>query len=69
MSDQHIEDSLNKIREIFKQASSKIDSLKPGEKIPATTLAQDIGLSFDMAGPSLYPTLKFLFDVNKRIKI
>lgn len=62
MSDQHVENSLDKIRNIFKEASSRIDALKPGEKIPATVLAQDLAEKIGMTGPQLYPTLKFLFD-------
>jgi hypothetical protein len=62
MSHKHVEDSLAKIRVIFEEAAARIDALKPGEKIPATKLAEDIGDKHDMTGAQLYPTLKFLFD-------
>jgi hypothetical protein len=62
MNQKHIEDSLAKIRTIFEQASATIEALKPGEKIAATTLADNIAKTYGMTGPQLYPTLKFLFD-------
>lgn len=58
----HVDASLAKIRTIFEQASEKIESLKSGEKVPATTLAAELGESVGMTGPQLYPTLKFLLD-------
>jgi hypothetical protein len=62
MNNKHIEDCLAKIRVIFEQASAQIEALKPGEKIPATALAESIAKQYGMTGPQLYPTLKFLFD-------
>ena len=59
---QHIEDSLAKIRTIYQKAYDRIEALKPGEKIPATQLAEEIAKEHGMTGPQLYPTLKFLFD-------
>lgn len=59
---QHLEDSLNKIRAIFEEAAEQIDALQPGEKIPATKLADQLADKHDMTGPQLYPTLKFLLD-------
>lgn len=58
----HIEVSIAKIRSIFERASERIEALKPGEKIPATQLAETIGSDFGLTGPQLYPTLRFLFD-------
>lgn len=69
MSEKHIEDSLDKIRVIFKKASSKIDSLKPGEKIPATKLASELGDELNITGPVLYPTLKFLFEDYPNVRV
>lgn len=60
MSDQHVEDSLEKIRTIFKKAQNAIEAIKVGEKIPATKLAEDIAKEHGMTGPQLYPTLLFL---------
>jgi hypothetical protein len=61
-SNQHIDNVLSNIRSIFVKAQERIDALKPGEKIPATKLAEDIAKEIDMTGSTLYPTLKFLFD-------
>ncbi len=58
----HIEGSLEKVRTIFLKASNRIESLKPGEKVPATELAKELAEEVGMTGPQLYPTLKFLFD-------
>lgn len=56
----HIDESLAKIRVIFEQAAERIDALKTGEKIPATKLAADLAESQNMTGAQLYPTLLFL---------
>jgi hypothetical protein len=69
MSDKHVEDSLDKIRIIFKKAQSRIDAIKPGEKIPATVLAEEIAKEHGMTGPQLYPTLKFLLDGYPNVDI
>jgi hypothetical protein len=69
MVDQHIEESLAKIRTIFQKASDRIEALKDGEKVPATKLAEDIAKEHGMTGPQLYPTLKFLFDGYPEVEI
>jgi hypothetical protein len=61
-SSQHIDLVLAKIRPIFEKAALRIDALKPGEKIPATALAEELAKEMGMTGPSLYPTLKFLVE-------
>jgi hypothetical protein len=66
---QHIENSLAKIQAIFVKASARIEALKPGEKIPATTLAAELAGEVGLTGPGLYPTLKFLFDDYPGVKI
>jgi hypothetical protein len=64
---QHIEEALNEIRSLFVKAATRIEALKPGEKIPATALAEDLARNIiqadgkPMTGPQLYPTLKVLF--------
>jgi hypothetical protein len=58
----HVEASLGKIREIFEKASERVESLQPGEKIPATALASQLAAEYGMTGPQLYPVLRFLFD-------
>jgi hypothetical protein len=62
MNKQYVEDALNRIRVFFEKASTQIEAIVPGEKIPATTLADEIAKEHGMTGPQLYPTLKFLFD-------
>lgn len=61
-SKQHIENTWLKIRPIFEKAAAVIDALKPGEKVAATELAASLAKEYDMKGPQLYTTLKFLFD-------
>lgn len=60
----HIEEALNEVRALFMKAATRIEAIKPGEKIPATTLAEELAKeqSPDMTGPQLYPTLKILLD-------
>lgn len=60
-ANEHIDASLTKIRTIFERASQRIEALQPGEKIPATELAKELAKEVGMTGPSLYPTLCFLF--------
>jgi hypothetical protein len=59
--EQHIDVTLAKIRSIFVEAVTRIESLKGDEKVPATKLAAEIAEGHDMTGPQLYPTLLFLF--------
>lgn len=59
---QHVENSLAKIRAIFERAAARIEVLKPGEKIPATKLSEELGKEIGMTGPQLYATLKFLLN-------
>lgn len=63
---QHIEKALNEIRvEIFDKAAARILALKDDEKVPATTLAEELAHEIiqadgkPMTGPQVYPTLKF----------
>lgn len=60
----HIEEALNEVRALFLKAATRIEAIKPGEKIPATQLAEELAKeqSPDMTGPQLYPTLKILLD-------
>ena len=62
MNKQHVEDALNKIRVFFEKASTQIEAIVPGEKVPATKLAEDIAKEHGMTGPQIYPVLKYLFD-------
>lgn len=65
----HIEGSLGRIREIFLKASTRIEALKVGQKIPATVLASELGEEYGMTGPQLYPILKYLFDGYPGIEV
>jgi hypothetical protein len=67
--EQHVDDSLTKIRSIFVKACARIEALKPGEKIPATKLAEELASEIGMSGASLYPSLKFLFDGYPGVKV
>jgi hypothetical protein len=65
----HVEASLDKIRTLFNKASEVLEALPPGGKVAATQLAETIGKDIGIAGPQLYPTLKFLFGDYPGIKI
>jgi|GEM_PF-6562988 len=69
MNNNHIDSSLSKIRSIFEKASTRIEALKPGEKVTATGLAKDLAEEVGMTGPQLYPTLKFLIDGYPGVKV
>ena len=58
---QHIEDALNEVRALFMKAATRIGAIKPGEKIPATQLADELAKEQGMTGPQLYPQLQTLF--------
>lgn len=60
----HREKALNEVRTFFNKAIERIEAIKPGEKIPATQLAEDLAKeqSPDLTGPQVYPTLKILLD-------
>lgn len=57
-----VEKTLATLRPIFEKASTRIEALKPGEKVPATTLASELAKELGMTGAQLYPTLKWLLD-------
>jgi hypothetical protein len=65
----HLEDALNQVRAIFIKAATRIEDIKPGDKIPATKLADELAKERGMTGPQLYPSLKFLFDGYPGVKI
>ena len=63
---QHIEKALDEIRvQLFDKAAARILALKDDEKVPATTLAEELAREIiqpdgkPMTGPQVYPTLKF----------
>lgn len=58
--EKHIEDTLDHVRKIYKDAADIIAKLNAGEKIPATKLAAQVAESYGMSGPQLYPTILFL---------
>lgn len=61
---EHREQALSEVRAFFDKAIERIEAIKPGEKIPATQLAEDLAKeqSPDLTGPQVYPTLKILLD-------
>jgi hypothetical protein len=59
---QHIDTVLStRIAPLLSEASDVINSLKVGEKIPATSLAKLIAERHGLTGPSFYPILKVMF--------
>jgi hypothetical protein len=62
MSSKYVEDTLNMIRPFFDEVQTHLDTMKVGDKVPATKLAERIAERHGMTGPQLYPTLKFFFD-------
>ncbi len=68
-SKQHIDNVLVQVRNIFEKAEARIEALKPGEKIPATSLAEELATELGMKGNQLYPTLLFLFKGYPGIEI
>lgn len=74
-NEKHVAASLDRVRTIFEKASTRIEALKVGEKIPATKLAEEIAKETilddgkPMTLPQLYPTLKFLFDGYPDVEI
>lgn len=61
MNKAHVDLTLAKIRPILEKASTRIEAIPPGQKIPATALVDELAKEIGMTGPQLYPTLKFLF--------
>ena len=60
----HLDDSISFVKAIFDEAVTLIEALKPGEKIPATKLAESLGKSRKLTTPQIYPTLLFLINKN-----
>ena len=58
----HLDVRAATVRAIYEKAAVRIEAIKPGEKIPATKLADDLAEELDMTGPQLYPTLKILLE-------
>lgn len=58
----HVDQVLDDIRGIYMQAAERIEALRPGEKLPATSLAEDLARGLGQTGPQLYPVVKRLLD-------
>lgn len=58
----HLDKAINEVRDLFTAAALRIEALKPGEKIPATQLAQELGVERGMTGAQAYPILKILLN-------
>ena len=63
-SSEHLNLSLELIRPIFELARLKIEALKPGEKIPATKLAEEVAKEIDMECAQIYTMLSLFFFKN-----
>ena len=68
-TEQHIDETLAKLRAIYVEAATRIDALTGNEKIPATKLAEEIAKSRGLTGPQLYPICKMLFDGYPGVEI
>jgi hypothetical protein len=51
----HIEETLQKFREIFEKISNRIEKMEPGQKILATELAGEIASEYGMTTAQIYP--------------
>jgi hypothetical protein len=60
MNKEHIENKLAMVRAIFEETSSRIEALRPGERLIATALAKTLGNKYGISGPSLYPIINLL---------
>lgn len=69
MSNKNVESALDLIRPIFEEAQATIDTMKIGDKVPATKLAQQIAEHHGQTGPQLYPTLKVFFDSHDELEV
>ncbi len=68
-NEEEVSRTLAALRPLLEKASAQIEAIKPGEKIPATELADSLAKEIGMTGPQLYPTLKFLFDGYKGVDV
>jgi hypothetical protein len=58
----HVDQVLDDIRGIYMRVVERIEALGPGERLPATSLAEDLARGLGMTGPQLYPIVKRLLD-------
>jgi hypothetical protein len=58
----HVDQVLDDIRGIYLHAAERIEALRPGEKLPATALAEDLARGLGLTGQQLYPIVKRLLD-------
>lgn len=65
----HIENRLNVYRTLFTQAAERVEALKPGEKIPATTLAKELAVEHEMTDQQAYLVLKVLWAEYPGVKL
>lgn len=71
MSDlnQHIENSLDPFRQMFKATSERIELMAKGEKIPATELAKEVADKLNLNHVILYQIIKYVLKDYPGIKI
>jgi hypothetical protein len=66
----HVEEVLDDIRALYIKAATRVESLKVGEKVPATKLAEELAKELGKTGPTIYPILKLLLsDDYPKVKI
>jgi hypothetical protein len=59
---EHLEVALNQVRALFLKGVTRIEAIKPGEKVPATDLAAELAAEQGQTGPQLYPLIKVLLN-------
>lgn len=65
----HIEDTLSKIRELYVAAHQRIEFMKPGQRMAATLLADELARIYGTTGPQIYPVLSLLLKEYPGIKV
>lgn len=58
----HIDKALDEVRVLYLKAAARIEAIKPGDKIPATKLAEELAAERGETCPQIYPTLKILLN-------
>lgn len=69
MNNVNVDKALELIRVFFDEAQAYVDTMKVGDKVPATKLAEEIAKRHGQTGPQLYPTLKVFFDNHDELEV
>ncbi|MCZ2224381.1 MAG: hypothetical protein LC122_12230 [Chitinophagales bacterium] len=65
----HIEVTLDKIREMYSYCQKKIDELKSGEKLKSTDLIPEIAKKFNYGTSDVYTTLNLFLKTHPDIEV